>query len=113
MSWRGEANGGGKGWAQLESLKATTDGKEVTFKISYGLPLEEMLRWGLFVSQPRSIRETDQPFPEPGDWGPAGHHAGLLCAIRCGVAVQLPKHNCVVQLAAQHGGVHAVALLKG
>ena len=41
----------------------------MTFKIAYGLPLEEMLRWGLFVSQPRSIRETDQPFPEPGDWG--------------------------------------------
>ncbi len=22
-------------------------------------------RWGLFVSEPRNIRETDQPFPEP------------------------------------------------
>ena len=52
--------------AQLEALKATTETKEVTFKIAYGLPLDEMLRWGLFVSEPRNIRETDQPFPEPG-----------------------------------------------
>ena len=51
---------------QLEALKATTETKEVTFKIAYGLPLDEMLRWGLFVSEPRNIRETDQPFPEPG-----------------------------------------------
>jgi hypothetical protein len=28
---------------QLEALKATTETKEVTFKIAYGLPLEEML----------------------------------------------------------------------
>ncbi|CAK0783480.1 hypothetical protein CVIRNUC_006679 [Coccomyxa viridis] len=49
----------------LESLKATTDTKEVSFKIAYGLPLAEMLRWGLYISEPRNIRETDQPFPEP------------------------------------------------
>ena len=35
---------------QLESLKATTDTKEVSFKIAYGLPLTEMLRWGLYIS---------------------------------------------------------------
>ncbi|BDA49815.1 hypothetical protein COCOBI_14-4350 [Coccomyxa sp. Obi] len=51
--------------AFLEALKATTETKEVTFKIAYGLPLEEMLAWGLYVSEPRNIRETDQPFPEP------------------------------------------------
>lgn len=28
---------------QLETLKATTETKEVTFKIAYGLPLDEML----------------------------------------------------------------------
>ncbi len=28
---------------QLEALKATTETKEVTFKIAYGLPLDEML----------------------------------------------------------------------
>ncbi|KAK9904869.1 hypothetical protein WJX75_004327 [Coccomyxa subellipsoidea] len=51
--------------AFLEALKATTETKEVTFKIAYSLPLEEMLAWGLFVSEPRNPRETDQPFPEP------------------------------------------------
>lgn len=35
---------------QLEALKATTDTKEVSFKIAYGLPLTEMLRWGLYIS---------------------------------------------------------------
>ena len=36
--------------AQLEALKATTDTKEVSFKIAYGLPISEMLRWGLYIS---------------------------------------------------------------
>ena len=35
---------------QLEALKATTDTKEVSFKIAYGLPISEMLRWGLYIS---------------------------------------------------------------
>ena len=39
-----------RAWVQLESLKATTDTKEVSFKIAYGLPLAEMLRWGLYIS---------------------------------------------------------------
>ena len=50
---------------QVEALKATTETKEVTFKIAYGLPLSEMRRWGLYISYPRNLRETDQPFPEP------------------------------------------------
>jgi hypothetical protein len=50
---------------QLESLRAATDAKEITFKVAYGLPLSEQQRWGLYVSEPRNIRETDQPFPEP------------------------------------------------
>lgn len=50
---------------QVESIKATTEAKEVTFKIAYGLPLDEMRRWGLYVSYPRNLRETDRPFPEP------------------------------------------------
>lgn len=49
----------------VEALKTTTEAKEVTFKIAYGLPLPEMLKWGLYISTPRSLRETDQPFPEP------------------------------------------------
>ena len=39
--------------AQLEHLKATTESKQVTFKIAYGLPLNEMLKWGLYISEPR------------------------------------------------------------
>lgn len=50
---------------QLESLRNATDAKEITFKVAYGLPLSEQQRWGLYVSTPRNIRETDQPFPEP------------------------------------------------
>jgi hypothetical protein len=66
--------------AQLEALKATTETKEVTFKIAYGLPLDEMLRWGLFVSEPRNIRETDQPFPEPGAlFSPTPHACMHAC----------------------------------
>lgn len=37
-------------FVQLEALKATTDTKEVSFKIAYGLPISEMLRWGLYIS---------------------------------------------------------------
>ena len=33
------------GSVQLEALKATTETKEVTFKIAYGLPIEECLRY--------------------------------------------------------------------
>jgi hypothetical protein len=38
--------------AQLEQLKATTEAKEVSFKIAYGLPLPEMVKWGLYISEP-------------------------------------------------------------
>jgi hypothetical protein len=40
------------GGAQLEQLKATTEAKEVSFKIAYGLPLPEMVKWGLYISEP-------------------------------------------------------------
>lgn len=50
---------------QLEVLKATTETKEITYKVAYGLPLAEQFRWGLYVSNPRNFRETEMPFPEP------------------------------------------------
>ncbi len=50
---------------QLEVLKATTETKEITYKVAYGLPLAEQFRWGLYVSNPRNFRETELPFPEP------------------------------------------------
>lgn len=48
------------GWssAQLEQLKATTESKEVSFKIAYGLPLPEMVKWGLYISEPHRRAET-------------------------------------------------------
>ena len=58
---------------QLEALKATTDTKEVSFKIAYGLPISEMLRWGLYISGAISthiyMREC-------------GPHADSFCAAR-------------------------------
>ena len=39
--------------AQVETLKATTGGKPITYKIAYGLPIEVMLEWGLYISKPR------------------------------------------------------------
>ena len=39
--------------AQVETLKATTGGKPITYKIAYGLPVEVMLEWGLYISKPR------------------------------------------------------------
>ena len=38
----------------------------LTFPIAYGLSVEQMRSLGLYVSEPRSPQETDQPFPEPG-----------------------------------------------
>ena len=53
------------GVMQLDSLRATTETKEITYRIAYGLRLTDMHRWGLYVSNPRNIRETEHPFPEP------------------------------------------------
>ncbi len=50
---------------QLDSLRATTETKEITYRIAYGLKLTDMHKWGLYVSHPRNIRETEHPFPEP------------------------------------------------
>ena len=50
---------------QLDSLRATTETKEITYRIAYGLKLTDMHKWGLYISHPRNIRETEHPFPEP------------------------------------------------
>jgi len=36
------------------------------FPVAYGMSVEQMKAWGLYVSNPRSSEETDRPFPEPG-----------------------------------------------
>jgi len=49
--------------AQLESHLPKL---EVTFPLFYGLTLEQMQELGVYVSHPRSPKETDHPFAEPG-----------------------------------------------
>jgi peroxiredoxin len=49
--------------AQLESHREKLN---VTFALYYGLTIEQMQALGLYISVPRSERETDHPFAEPG-----------------------------------------------
>ncbi|NNE52696.1 MAG: AhpC/TSA family protein [Sulfitobacter sp.] len=49
-----------------EKAQAMVDEKELTLKMAYGLSIAEMGQLGLYVSDPRSPKETDRPFPEPG-----------------------------------------------
>ncbi|RED13016.1 peroxiredoxin-like family protein [Pontivivens insulae] len=37
-----------------------------TFPIGYGLTIAQMTELGVYISDPRSDKETDHPFPEPG-----------------------------------------------
>ena len=43
---------------QVETLKATTGGKPITYKIAYGLPVTVMLEWGLYISKPRCAEQS-------------------------------------------------------
>ncbi|MCW8327841.1 AhpC/TSA family protein [Photobacterium sp. SDRW27] len=38
----------------------------VSYPVAYGLSIEQMQQLGLYISHPRSARETDHPFSEPG-----------------------------------------------
>ena len=38
----------------------------ISFPIAYGLTIEQMQTLGLYISDPRSEKETDHPFAEPG-----------------------------------------------
>lgn len=48
--------------AQLESHLEKID---ISFPIAYGLTVEQMHTLGLYISDPRSEKETDHPFAEP------------------------------------------------
>ena len=39
---------------------------DVSFPLYYGLTIDQMQELGLYISYPRSEKETDHPFPEPG-----------------------------------------------
>lgn len=49
--------------AQLEKHKEKLD---VSFPLLYGLTVEQMQQLGVYISHPRSPKETDHPFAEPG-----------------------------------------------
>lgn len=49
--------------AQLESHLEKLD---ISFPICHGLTIDQMKQLGLYISYPRSEKETDHPFAEPG-----------------------------------------------
>ncbi|MEM1158472.1 MAG: redoxin domain-containing protein [Verrucomicrobiota bacterium] len=48
-----------------EKAEAMVQQEELTLQVAYGLSIEQMQSLGLWISEPRSADETDQPFPEP------------------------------------------------
>lgn len=48
-----------------EQLEGHLDALDISFPIAYGLTVEQMNTLGLYVSDPRSEKETDHPFAEP------------------------------------------------
>ena len=46
--------------------RAIVNELSLTMPMAYGLTVPQMRQLGLYVSDPRSPKETDQPFPEPG-----------------------------------------------
>lgn len=67
---------GGFGAAKTDVVAVSGDPKEKAeafmaeiqpnYPVGYGLSIADMRRLGLYVSNPRSPEETDQPFAEPG-----------------------------------------------
>lgn len=49
--------------AQLEAHKEKLN---VSFPLYYGLTIDQMKALGVYISHPRSEKETDHPFAEPG-----------------------------------------------
>lgn len=49
-----------------DRARSFTDEIGVTFPVGYGLTVDQMKMLGLYVSEPRSEKETDRPFSEPG-----------------------------------------------
>jgi len=49
-----------------DKAAAMADEKDLSLAIGYGLSVDQMHMLGVYVSDPRSPKETDRPFPEPG-----------------------------------------------
>ena len=47
-------------------LKAHLEKLDVSFPLLFGLNIEQMQELGVYISHPRSEKETDHPFAEPG-----------------------------------------------
>ena len=50
---------------RLRELDEHLDDLSITFPIAYGLSQEDMEKLGLYISKPRSDKETDHNFAEP------------------------------------------------
>ncbi len=46
--------------------RAHNEDMELSFPIAYDLSIEQMQELGVYISEPRSVKETDRPFAEPG-----------------------------------------------
>lgn len=49
-----------------DKARAQMDLVQPDYDIGYGLAVDQMRALGLYISHPRSRRETDRPFAEPG-----------------------------------------------
>lgn len=49
-----------------QQLETHLEELDINFPIAYGLTVEQMNTLGLYISDPRSEKETDHPFAEPG-----------------------------------------------
>lgn len=49
-----------------EKAAAVAKDNTLSFPVGYDLSISQMEELGLYISDPRSPKETDQPFPEPG-----------------------------------------------
>jgi peroxiredoxin len=50
----------------LEKASTVVSDNELSIPVGYNLSIDQMQSLGLYISDPRSPKETDQPFPEPG-----------------------------------------------
>lgn len=70
-SLKGEFEGAGMDVVAIsgdghKKAAAVTEENGLSFPVGYDLSIEQMAELGLYISDPRSPKETDQPFPEPG-----------------------------------------------
>lgn len=58
----------------IEKAQADVEEHGWSFPVGYGMSVDDMRALGLYVSHPRSDKETDRPFAEPGVFviNPAG-----------------------------------------